>query len=173
MLPQSAAITISGPADQERHEAFEEVDRRHSEEDQQRHDHPQVLAAPSRLPPGGACLDRLGVDRAHRHRRPQLGVFHRHRVLDLSAPFRRPAGAAAGVGARYPVEVGALEGEEDDEEDGKHAEDQREGLLWVRVGGISGEADDDDDRGDGDDPEDCEQPGALEAAEHGGGSLVT
>ena len=66
-----------------------------------------------------------------------------------------------------PLEVGALQGEEDDEEEGDDAEDQAQGQLRIRVSLADRQGDHGDERGDDEDADDPEDRRALEAPRHG------
>jgi hypothetical protein len=152
------------PADQQRHEAFEEVDRGDGEEDQQCHHPGEALAAPPGIPHRAARLDRRVVDRLDRERRPELLLLHRRRVLNLAAAFGDCTGDRLRVAASHPVQIGALEDEEDDDEDRDHAEDQRQRPLWVGVAAVGAERDQGDRGHHRDNADQPEQARALESS---------
>ena len=153
-------------ADQQRHEAFEEVDRGDGEEDQQGDQHPEPEAAPAGVPHLAAGADRGGVDRLHRQRRPEVLFGHRRRVVDRPPAFRRGPFGRARVAAGDPLQVGALQGEEDDEEDGDDAEDQPHRQLRVRFSLPGRGRDHDRQRRDDEDADQPEPPRALESPRH-------
>jgi hypothetical protein len=144
------------PADQERHEAFGQVDRRHREEDQD-HDHEaELVAGAIDVPDLLAGADRVGVDRRGRHRRPEVGLGQRRRVLDPAAALGGGAARRLGVAVGDPLEVGALQDQERDHEDRDHAEDQAHGQLRVRFPLPRRGRDHDHHRGDDEDPDQAE-----------------
>jgi hypothetical protein len=144
-----------GAADQQRHEAFEEIDRRHGEEDQRHHDPAEMLAAATRVPDRAARLDRRVVDRLDHEGRPELLLLHRRRVLDLATAFGDGAPHRLGIATRGPLQIGALQDEEDDDEERDHAEDQCHRPLRIGIAAVSVERD----QGDSDHHhDDADQP---------------